>query len=139
MRPILVVCVACCSIAAAMTEAATPPGELATPARLPAIVAASLKNLDNNWREVGGNTLNGAAVTRVALNADGREDFVVDAGSADCDGAASIYGDLEKGIAVYVDDGMGGATENFCDRALVWNAQSNKFEYAPVATVRMPK
>jgi len=29
------------------------------------------------------------------------------------------------------------ATENFCDRAIVWNAKSREFEYAPVSTVRM--
>jgi len=27
--------------------------------------------------------------------------------------------------------------ENFCDRAIVWNATTKKFEYAPVSTVRM--
>jgi hypothetical protein len=31
------------------------------------------------------------------------------------------------------------ASENFCDRALKWNAQTAKFEYAPVSTVRMVK
>jgi hypothetical protein len=29
------------------------------------------------------------------------------------------------------------ASESFCDRALVWNAKTKKFEYAPVSTVRM--
>lgn len=29
------------------------------------------------------------------------------------------------------------ASESFCDRALVWNAKTRKFEYAPVSTVRM--
>ena len=29
------------------------------------------------------------------------------------------------------------ATENFCERALVWNTKAKKFEYAPVSTVRM--
>ena len=29
------------------------------------------------------------------------------------------------------------ATENFCDRAMVWNAKTRKFDYAPVSTVRM--
>ena len=29
------------------------------------------------------------------------------------------------------------ARENFCDRALVWNAKTKKFDFAPVATVRM--
>jgi len=29
------------------------------------------------------------------------------------------------------------AHENFCDRALVWNAKTRSFDYAPVSTVRM--
>ncbi len=29
------------------------------------------------------------------------------------------------------------AHENFCDRALVWNAKAKKLDYAPVSTVRM--
>jgi hypothetical protein len=29
------------------------------------------------------------------------------------------------------------AHENFCDRALVWNPATKKFDYAPVSTVRM--
>jgi hypothetical protein len=29
------------------------------------------------------------------------------------------------------------AHESFCDRALAWNAKSKKFDFAPVATVRM--
>jgi hypothetical protein len=173
----LVVCAVCCPIAAAITHAATPPGKPTGQIKLPTIVAASLKSLDDTCREVGGKPLNSDAVKRVDLNADGKVDFVVDAGSANCDGAASIYGDREKGVAVYVGDGMGGATEafsdsvygatiegtgpaaklwltvtaqrcgkkpavdfateNFCDRALVWNPQTRKFDYAPVSTVRM--
>jgi len=29
------------------------------------------------------------------------------------------------------------ASENFCDRSLVWNAKTRKFDYAPVSTVKM--
>ena len=177
MRPVLIVCAVCYSIAAAVARAATPPAKPTTQIKLPTIVAASLKSLDDTCREVGGKPLTGDVVKRVDLNADGKEDFVVDVGSANCDGAASIYGDREKGVAVYVGDGMGNASEafsdavygttiegtgpaaklwltvaaqrcgkkpavdfaseNFCDRALVWNAQTGKFDYAPVSTVRM--
>ena len=177
MRPALVVCAVCCSIAAAITHAAISPGNPIAQIRLPALVAASVKSLDDTCREVGGKPLNGEVVRRVDLNADGKEDYVVDVGSANCEGAASIYGDREKGVAVYVGDGIGGATEafsdsvygatiegagsaaklwltvsaqrcgkepavdfateNFCERALVWNAQSKQFDYAPVSTVRM--
>lgn len=52
---------------------------------------------------------------RVDLNGDGQDDFVLDVGSVNCDGAASVYG----------------------DRAIAWNARTRKFDYAPVATVRM--
>jgi len=173
----LVVCAVCYSSAAAITHAATPPAKPTMQAKLPTIVAASLKSLDDTCREVGGKPLTSDVVKRVDLNADGKEDFVVDVGSANCDGAASIYGDREKGVAVYVGDGMGNATEafsdsvygvtiegagpaaklwltvsaqrcgkkpavdfateNFCDRALIWNVQTMKFQYAPVSTVRM--
>lgn len=165
------------SSASPTTYAATPPGNTTTQGKLPTVVAASLKSLDDTCREVGGKPLNSDVVKRVDLNADGKGDFVVDVGSAKCDGAASIYGDREKGVAVYVGDGMGGATEtfsdsvygvtiegdglaaklwatvsaqrcgkepaadfateNFCYRALVWNAQTKQFQYAPVSTVRM--
>ena len=177
MRRKLVLCAACCWIAAPIACGATQAATPATPAKLPAIVAASVKSLDDTCREVGGKPLNSAVVKRVDLNADGKEDFVVDVGSANGVGAASIYGDREKGVSVYVGDGKGGATEafsdivygvaiegtgpaaklwltvsaqlcgkkpaadfateNFCDRALVWNAQTRKFDFAPVATVRL--
>lgn len=177
MRAMLIVCAVCYSIAAAIAHAATPSAKPTTQIELPTIVAASLKSLDDTCREVGGKPLTGDVVKRVDLNADGKEDFVVDVGSANCDGAASVYGDREKGVAVYVGDGMGNASEafsdsvygatiegtgpaaklwltvtaqrcgkkpavdfaseNFCDRALVWNAQTRKFDYAPVSTVRM--
>jgi len=152
-------------------------GTATTQGKLPTIVSASLKSLDDTCREVGGNPLNSDVIKRVDLNADGKDDFVVDVGSTNCEGAASVYGDREKGVAVYVGDGMGGATEafsdsvygatiegtgpvaklwltvsaqrcgkkpavdfateNFCDRALVWNAKTKQLQYAPVSTVRM--
>ncbi len=31
----------------------------------------------------------------------------------------------------------GFGSENFCDRSLVWNAKTRKFDFAPVSTVRM--
>ena len=172
MRPTLVVCAVCCSIAAVTTRAATPPGNTTPLIKLPTVVAASVKSLDDTCRAVGGTPRTGDD-----LNAAGKEDLVVDVGSANCDGAASIYGDREKGVAVYVGDGMCNATEtfsdavygvtiegegaaaklwltvsaqrcgkkpavdfateSFCDRALVWNAQTKQFDYAPVSTVRM--
>ena len=128
-------------------------------------------------REVGGKPSTSDAVTRVDLNGDGKEDFVLNVGNVNCEGAASVYGDREKGVMVYAGDGKGGAavafndpvygakiegggasaklwltvsgagcgkkpakdfaSEAFCERPLVWNGTSKKFEYAPVAAVRM--
>jgi hypothetical protein len=174
MRTFLVVSALACSLIAAVARAADPP---AKPAKLPAAVAAGLKSVEDTCREVGGKPRTADAVKRADLNGDGKEDYVLYLGWVDCDGAASIYGDREKGVAVYVGDGAGGAvdafsdsvfdakiegagadakvwlnvsggqcgkppardfaSENFCDRALVWNAKAKKFDYAPVSTIRM--
>jgi hypothetical protein len=145
--------------------------------KLPAVVATDLKAVAAQCVEVGGKALTTEAVKRADLNGDGMEDFVLDVGSINCDGAAGIYGDREKGVTVYVGDGTGGAKsafsdsvygatiegtgpaatlwltvsgqqcgkkpaadfarENFCDRSIAWNAKTQKFDYAPVSTVRM--
>jgi hypothetical protein len=145
--------------------------------KLPAVVAADLKGIAAECTGAGGKALTADAVKRADLNGDGKEDYVLDVGSINCDGAASIYGDREKGVTVYVGDGAGGAknafsdwvygatiegagpaarlwltvsgqqcgkkpaadfaSENFCDRSLVWNAKTQKFDYAPVSTVKM--
>ncbi|MBL8200507.1 MAG: hypothetical protein JNK40_05990 [Chromatiales bacterium] len=163
-----------CLAGAGTALAADPP---APAPKLPATVAADLKSIADQCTEVGGTPRTGDAVKRADLNGDGREDFVLDTGSVNCDGAASIYGDREKWVGVYVGDGKGGATsafvgsvygvaiegsgpearlwltvsggqcgkkpakdfasESFCDRPVVWNAATKKFDYAPVATVRM--
>jgi hypothetical protein len=155
-----------CCVAA---QAAAPP--------LPAVVAKAVKDTAAICTEVGGKPDTSNAVKRADLNGDGIEDYVLDGGSVNCDGAASIYGDREKGVLVYVGDGKGGATEafndmsygmtlegagptaklwltvsglscgkppakdfaseNFCDRAIVWNAKTRKFDFAPVSTVKM--
>jgi hypothetical protein len=150
-------------------QAALPP--------LPAVVAKALKETAAICTEVGGKPNTSQAVKRADLNGDGIEDYVLDVGSVGCEGAASVYGDREKGVLVYVGDGKGGAreafndvsfgvtlegsgataklwltmsggscgkppakdfaSENFCDRAIVWNAKTQKFDYAPVSTVKM--
>lgn len=138
--------------------------------RMPAPVAAAVKSVADLCTEVGGKALTADAVKRADLNGDGNEDYVIDVGSVNCDGAASIYGDREKGALVYVGDGAGGAkeafndsvygvqiegtgaaakvwltvsaercgkkpakdfaSENFCDRPLVWNARAQRFDFA---------
>jgi hypothetical protein len=158
-------------------SAVAPSPGAAAGAALPATVAKALQSVAAQCSEVGGKPATANAVKRVDLNGDGKEDFVLDVGAVNCDGAASIYGDREKSVVVYVGDGAGGAAEafndnvfgvqvegtgpaaklwlgvsgsqcgkppapdfareNFCDRALVWNAATKKFGYAPVATVRM--
>ncbi len=144
---------------------------------LPAVVATHLKDVAAECVEVGGKALTDAAITRADLTGDGKEDYVFDVGSIQCDGAASIYGDRSKKVTVYVGDGAGGAveafsdmsygmrfegkgiatkvwltvmgeecgkkravdfaSEKFCDRSLVWQGATKKFEFAPISTVKM--
>jgi hypothetical protein len=160
--------------ALALWLAAAPAG--AQP-KLPAAVAADLKENADLCTDAAGKPDTSKAVKSVDLNGDGRPDFVFFTGWIDCAGAASLYGDREKALRVYAGDASGGAAaafgdavfdaalegegaaarlwltvsgaacgkppapdfahENFCDRALAWNAKARKFEYAPVATVRM--
>jgi hypothetical protein len=157
------------ALCGATAAAASPPP--------PAAVAAALKDIASICTEVGGKPLTDKAVQHADLNGDGKEDYVLDGGSVDCDGAASVYGDREKSVTVYVGDGKGGAkqafvdmtfgmkiegtgpaakvwlttsgagcgkapaqdfaSEAFCERAIVWNAKTQAFDYAPVSTVKM--
>ena len=80
---------------------------------IPAAVAARLEEIGAICREVDGKPMLEQVLTRTDLNSDGQLDFVVDVGKAGCDGAASIYGDREKEVVVYVGDGTGDATEAF--------------------------
>ena len=82
---------------------------------LPAVVAADLKAVAAECVELGGKALTGEAIKRADLNGDGKEDYVFDVGSMQCDGAASIYGDRSKKVTVYVGDGAGGAAAAFSD------------------------
>ena len=99
-----VVVLFCC--VAAQAAAATP---------LPAVVATAVKDTAAVCTEVGGKADTTNAVKRADLNGDGIEDYVLDVRSVNCDGAASVYGDREKQVLVYVSDGKGGATEAFND------------------------
>jgi hypothetical protein len=177
MRSLLITVANVCWISIATAQAADPPTKPGQAAPLPAVVAADLESIAALCREVGGTPLTKDAVTRADLNGDGNEDFVLYVGSVNCDGAAGIYGDREKGVTVYAGDGKGGAvaaftepvygakiedsggaaklwlgvsgarcgkppakdfaSEAFCDRPLVWDAKTKKFEYAPVSAVRM--
>ena len=152
-------------------------GATVSSAQTPAVVAAALKDLTGMCTEAGGKPLAADAVKRADLNADGKEDYVLDGWSVGCEGFASLYGDREKGVTVYVGDGKGGAkqafsdmtygmkiegngpaakvwlttsgagcgkkqaadfaSEAFCERAIVWNAKTQAFDYAPVSTVKM--
>jgi hypothetical protein len=163
-------CVPLLALFAAWAQAAEP--------KIPAAVTAALKDAVDMCREVGGKPNTKAAVKQADLNGDGKTDYVVDVGSIHCDGGgASLYGDREKSVVVFVGDGKGGAvqaysgfvfgakiegqgsaaklwltvtsnlcgkkpardfaSENFCDRALQWNAKTRKFDYAPLASIRM--
>jgi hypothetical protein len=78
------------------------------------------------------------AIKRADLNADGREDYVLDVGAVVCDGTGSaaklwlsvMGADCGKKPAASF------AEENFCERPLQWSAGTRKFEFAPVSTVR---
>jgi hypothetical protein len=165
MRKTTYVAVATWVLAALSAPAAEP--------SLPASVAKELKAVVDMCSEVGGKPATAQAVKRVDLNGDGKEDYVLDVGSVNCEGAASVYGDREKGVSVYAGDGAGGAvqafsgmvygvklegtklwlsvsgagcgkkpaqdfaSESFCERPLTWNAKTQKFEFAPVSTVKM--
>ncbi len=85
----------------------------AAPGPLPRTVKDAVDAVAAVCTESGGKALTADAVKRADLNADGHEDYVLDVGSVNCDGAASIYGDREKGVLVYVGDGKGGAVEAF--------------------------
>lgn len=157
------------ALAVALAGAAEP--------KMPAPVAAWLKAAADTCREVEGKPDVSGAVQRADLNGDGIEDYLISVENINCDGAASIYGDREKGMVVFVGDGKGGATpafddnvfgtriekegassklwltvmgaqcgkkpakdfasENFCDRPLVWDPVKRKFDYAPVSSVKM--
>lgn len=106
MRLIAFVATATCLLA--VTAPAAEPS-------LPATVAKDLKAVADVCTEAGGKAKTADAVKRVDLNGDGKDDFVIDVGSINCDGAASVYGDREKGVLVYVGDGAGGATQAFND------------------------
>lgn len=75
---------------------------------LPKHVARDLKDTATMCSAVGGKPNTDKAVRRVDLNNDGKEDFILDVGQIECDGNASIYGDREKAVTVYVSDGAGG-------------------------------
>jgi hypothetical protein len=175
MRTTPLVVTALWLIVAGSVQAAPPSGQPAP--SLPAAVAKDLKAIEDQCREVGGKPSTANAVKRADLNGDGKDDFVLDVGSVNCDGAASVYGDREKGVSVYAGDGKGGAalafsdmaygvkiegippatklwltvsgaqcgkkpapdfaSESFCERPLAWNANTRKFDYAPVSTVKM--
>lgn len=144
---------------------------------LPAVVAKDLNENVSLCTDAGGKANTDAAVKRADLNGDGREDYVLHVGSINCVGAASIYGDRETAVIVYVADAAGGAknaftdmtfgvtlegtgptaklwlttsgagcgkkqagdfaSESFCERYIVWNAKTQKFDYAPLSTIKM--
>lgn len=86
---------------------------LAAPPRLPDKVLADLKTTAAECTDVGGVASTENAVRRADLNGDGKEDYILDVGSIECEGAASIYGDRDKSVTIYVGDGAGGARPAF--------------------------
>ncbi len=85
----------------------------AAPPRLPGTILEDLQATAAECADAGGVAQTGNAVKRADLNADGKEDYILDVGSIQCEGAASIYGDRDKSVTVYVGDGTGGARNAF--------------------------
>jgi hypothetical protein len=83
----------------------------ATP--LPKTVQTSLDTIAADCASVGGRPVTTDAVKRADLTGDGAEDYVLDVGSINCDGAPGIFGDREKLVTVFVGDGKGGAVEAY--------------------------
>ena len=151
--------------------------EAATPgSAMPATVMAPLDELTALCGEAGGTPHAENAVRRADLNADGADDYILFVGWIWCENAISIYGDRQKGLVVFANDGRGGAIEafqnivfdaeiesadgtpqlwlttmaeqcgrpsaatfaeeSFCRRPIVAVAP-DRFEYAPLSTVRM--
>lgn len=90
---------------------------LAAPPKLPATVAADLKEVAAECTGVGGRPVTDQAVRQADLNGDGKGDFVLFFGWINCEGAASVYGDRAKGVYVYAGDGSGGAQRAFQESA----------------------
>lgn len=107
---VIAAAVAIVAALAMVSPPAAPAGE-----ELPAAVTAALKKVGDICREVGGTPQTESAVKKADLNADGHDDFVLDVGSVSCDGAASIYGDREKDVTVYLGDAKGGVAPAFSD------------------------
>lgn len=82
-------------------------------AALPSQVAVAVDALASQCRAAGGRPLADRAVSRGDFNSDGREDFVVYAGWMDCENAVGVFGDREKGIAVFAGEGAVGSSEAF--------------------------
>ncbi|MGH7286971.1 MAG: hypothetical protein ACREI8_03015 [Myxococcota bacterium] len=106
MRRRLVVSAFGCAVALVACAAGAQP-------ELPKTVAADLKAVADQCREVGGKANTANAIRQVDLNGDAKTDFVLYVGSVHCDAGASFYGDREKSVTVYVGDGKGGAVSAF--------------------------
>ena len=124
--------IACVATAGIALAADAPSGAVPAP-QLPAAVAAALQSVADQCTGVGGKPLTADAVKRVDLTGDGMDDFVLDVGSVNCDGAASIYGDREKGVTVYVGDGKGGATSAFSELGVRRHDRGSGLRCQPLA------
>jgi hypothetical protein len=115
MRPPLAALAIACAAGTLVAASA------AAEAKLPGAVAAELQPNADLCREVGGTPHMAGAVKSADFTGDGKPDHVLYLGWIRCDGAASLYGDREKGLSVYIGDGVGGATAAFS--AMVFDAE----------------
>jgi hypothetical protein len=149
--------------------------DASSPQNLPEPAASEVRSVAKTCTDLGGKPRMDELAARADLNADGRADIILDVNKVICDGAAAAYGNRERAVAVFVDDGRkfvrafsdevfaaeveakgarrtlwltvsgsacGGARaeafayEQFCQRAIRWNAKTRRFDYAPVSTAR---
>ena len=92
---------------------ALPQAIFAASVRMPATVLADVRASAAECTDVGGVAKVDDAVRHADLNSDGKEDYIFDVGAIQCEGAASIYGDRDKSVTIYVGDGTGGARKAF--------------------------
>lgn len=81
----------------------------------PSPVAAAVAALAARCSAVDGTPQADAAVRRGDFNADSHDDFLLYAGWMVCENAASVFGDREKEVTVFIGNDAGGASAAFHD------------------------
>lgn len=99
-----------CVLGAAACEHSSPPPVANA---LPSPVSAAVATLAAQCSSANGNPQADAAVRRGDFNADGYNDFVLFSGWMVCENAASVFGDREKDVTVFIGNDAGGVSAAF--------------------------